>query len=104
MVAILDADQEGFLRSETSLIQTIGRAARNASGRVIMYADRITDSMQKAIDETNRRRRIQMDYNERMGITPSTIQKAIKDIVQDKPLVEVAESKGKYEALVSKRS
>ena len=104
LVAILDADQEGFLRSETSLIQTIGRAARNASGRVIMYADRITDSMRKAIDETNRRRKIQMDYNERMGITPSTIQKAIKDIVQDKPLVEVAESKGKYEAVISKRS
>lgn len=98
LVAILDADQEGFLRSETSLVQTIGRAARNVSGRVIMYADRITDSMRKAIDETNRRRTIQMDYNERMGITPLTIQKAIKDIVQDTPLVQVAEDKGKYDS------
>ena len=77
MVAILDADKEGFLRSERSLIQTIGRAARNAEGRVIMYADELTDSMEKAITETNRRRKIQMQYNEKHGITPQTIKKTI---------------------------
>lgn len=98
LVAILDADQEGFLRSSTSLVQTIGRAARNVQGKVIMYADRITDSMQYAIDETNRRRRIQMEYNERMGITPATIQKAIKDIAQDLAEEQVAEEKTKYDA------
>ena len=81
LVAILDADKEGFLRSETSLIQTIGRAARNAEGHVIMYADAITESMQKAIDETKRRREIQMKYNEEHGITPKTIQKSVRDLI-----------------------
>ncbi len=81
LVAILDADKEGFLRSETSLIQTIGRAARNAKGHVVMYADTITDSMRTAIDETQRRRKIQMDYNEEHGITPKTIQKSVRDLI-----------------------
>ena len=94
LIAILDADKEGFLRSDTSLIQIIGRAARNAHGHVIMYADRITDSMKRAIDETARRREIQQGYNKAHGITPKTIVKPIK------PLIEttlVAESGGKYE-------
>ena len=81
LVAILDADKEGFLRSETSLIQTIGRAARNADGHVIMYADTITDSMRRALDETNRRRTIQEAYNEEHGITPQTIRKAVRDLI-----------------------
>ena len=81
LVAIIDADKEGFLRSETSLIQTIGRAARNADGRVIMYADMITDSMKKAIYETERRRRIQQEYNDANGITPTTIKKAVRDLI-----------------------
>ena len=81
LVAILDADKEGFLRSETSLIQTIGRAARNADGHVIMYADTITDSMRRALDETNRRRKIQEEYNEAHGITPQTIRKAVRDLI-----------------------
>lgn len=79
LVAILDADKEGFLRSERSLIQTIGRAARNTNGTVVMYADELTDSMEKAILETNRRRGIQEKYNEENGITPKTIQKSVRD-------------------------
>src|SRR3954449_8730732 len=81
LVAILDADKEGFLRSERSLIPTSGRAARNANGQVIMYADKITDSMAKAIGETNRRRTIQEEYNKKHGITPKTIQKEIRDVI-----------------------
>ncbi|KMZ53570.1 excinuclease ABC subunit UvrB [Dorea sp. D27] len=81
LVAILDADKEGFLRSEVSLIQTIGRAARNSEGHVIMYADKMTDSMRLAIEETRRRRQIQMKYNEEHGITPQTIQKAVRDLI-----------------------
>ena len=82
MVAILDADKEGFLRSGRSLIQTIGRAARNVEGRVLMYADRITDSMRLAIDETNRRRQVQIKYNEENNITPETIKKAVYEAVE----------------------
>ena len=82
LVAILDADKEGFLRSETSLIQTIGRAARNAEGHVIMYADAITDSMRNAIDETNRRRKIQQQYNKEHNITPTTIKKSVRDLIR----------------------
>ena len=82
LVAILDADKEGFLRSERSLIQTMGRAARNENGQVIMYADKITDSMQVAIDETNRRRDIQQAYNEEHGITPKTIKKDVRELIR----------------------
>jgi excinuclease ABC subunit B len=81
LVAILDADKEGFLRSETSLIQTIGRAARNAEGHVVMYADTMTDSMKAAIEETNRRRTVQQRYNEEHHITPTTIKKAVRDLI-----------------------
>jgi len=81
LIAILDADKEGFLRSETSLVQTIGRAARNVDGHVIMYGDNITESMRAAISETDRRRHIQMEYNEAHGITPQTIKKAIRDVI-----------------------
>ena len=93
LVAILDADKEGFLRSETSLIQTIGRAARNAEGRVIMYADVMTESMQKAIDETNRRRGIQQAYNEAHGIMPQTIVKKVHDVIQ---ITKAATEKQKF--------
>jgi len=93
LVAILDADKEGFLRSETSLIQTIGRAARNADGHVIMYADVMTDSMKKAIEETNRRRSIQMKYNEEHGITPQTIKKAVRELIS----ISKKADKGNYD-------
>ncbi len=96
LVAILDADKEGFLRSDTSLIQTIGRAARNANGQVIMYADAVTPSMERAITETNRRREIQMRYNEENGIVPRTITKQVSDILQITPTTERArDNKGK---------
>lgn len=88
LVAILDADKEGFLRSETSLIQTIGRAARNVNGKVIMYADRITNSMEKAISETNRRRQIQIEYNKKMGITPKTIIKSVHSSLETLKVAE----------------
>ncbi len=91
LVAILDADKEGFLRSETSLIQTVGRAARNADGHVIMYADTITDSMRAAIDETNRRREIQQKYNEEHNITPQTIRKAVRDLISISKAAEADE-------------
>ena len=110
LVAILDADKEGFLRSETSLIQTIGRAARNADGHVIMYADHITDSMRVAIDETKRRRAIQMAYNEEHGITPQTIRKSVRDLISISKKVAAEEmrlekdpesmSKGELEKLI----
>lgn len=93
LVAILDADKEGFLRSDTSLIQIIGRAARNSESKVIMYADRITDSMRRAIDETNRRRSIQVEYNEKHGITPTTIIKPIHEAIRSE---EIAENKEEY--------
>jgi len=93
LVTILDADKEGFLRSERSLIQTIGRAARNSEGRVIMYGDKITDSMEKAIQETNRRRTIQQSYNEQHGITPQTIRKKVHDVIE---ATKVAEQKSEY--------
>ncbi|MGL6017029.1 MAG: excinuclease ABC subunit UvrB [Selenomonadaceae bacterium] len=100
LVAILDADKEGFLRSDTSLIQTIGRAARNAEGLVIMYADRITDSMHRAIDETQRRRAVQEEYNREHNITPQTIKKKIKDLIET---TLVAEAGGAYGVRSKKR-
>jgi excinuclease ABC subunit B len=93
LVAILDADKEGFLRSERSLIQTIGRAARNAHGEVVMYADKITDSMKKAIDETERRRQIQAAYNKKHGIVPQTIQKDVREVIE---ATKVAEQTAEY--------
>ena len=95
LVAILDADKEGFLRAERSLIQTIGRAARNVNGKVIMYADKITDSMRIALEETERRRALQMAYNEQHGITPATIQKAVRDVIEAS---RAAEERLPYEA------
>ncbi len=91
LVAILDADKEGFLRSERSLIQTIGRAARNTEGKVIMYADELTESMEKAISETNRRRKIQSEYNKEHNITPQTIKKGIRDTIKATLVEEIQE-------------
>ncbi|MCR4419101.1 MAG: excinuclease ABC subunit UvrB [Clostridia bacterium] len=107
LVAILDADKEGYLRSERSLIQTMGRAARNAEGTVIMYADTVTESMRRAIEETERRRRLQMEYNRRHGITPQTVQKGIRDLLEISKvaeprvhyLTEAREAKGRQELL-----
>ncbi len=96
LIAILDADKEGFLRSDTALIQTIGRAARHVDGKVIMYADHITDSMQRAIDETNRRRAKQVDYNQSHGIQPVSIYKAVRDLTDQLSVKAVAETKADY--------
>ena len=101
LVAILDADKDGFLRSEMSLIQTIGRAARNAEGQVILYADTITGSMQRAMDETARRRRIQQQFNEEHGIIPQTIRKDIRDVLESmKPVENETEKQIDYDALI----
>jgi excinuclease ABC subunit B len=96
LVGILDADKEGFLRSDTALIQTIGRAARHVNGQVVMYADRVTDSMRRAIDETNRRRAKQVKYNEEHGIIPISIHKAIHDLTEEMSPRAVAEMRGEY--------
>ncbi len=104
LVAILDADKEGFLRTETSLIQTIGRAARNAEGKVIMYADTVTKAMEKAIGETNRRRKIQDDYNKAHGIVPKTIVKSVRDIIEiGKAAEDAAKKKGKEKLTPTQR-
>ena len=104
LVAILDADKEGFLRNARSLIQTVGRAARNANGKAILYADRVTGSMRVCIDETDRRRRVQLAHNERHGIVPKTIRKSVAEIelatrvadARDKPVAKVAEPRRGY--------
>ena len=103
LVAILDADKEGFLRSETSLIQTIGRAARNANGRVIMYADEVTPSMERALKETNRRREIQLAYNEKHGIVPQTITKEVRDVLQITPTDRARDENGKALSALERR-
>ena len=100
LVAILDADKEGFLRSETSLVQTIGRAARNAEGTVIMYADTVTGSMARAIKETERRRTIQTEYNEAHGITPETVKKAVREVIEIGKKEEKAMTDEEFEATV----
>jgi excinuclease ABC subunit B len=104
LVAILDADKEGFLRSETSLIQTIGRAARNAEGHVIMYADTITGSMKYALEETNRRRAIQDEYNKAHGITPKTIVKSVRDLISNEvnDSLPVADNEKDIESMTKK--
>ena len=89
LVAIIDADKEGFLRSERSLMQTAGRTARNANGKVIMYADKITDSMAKTINETKRRRKLQQEYNEKNGIVPATIYKSLEDIMASTSIADI---------------
>ncbi|KPL59481.1 excinuclease ABC subunit UvrB [Rossellomorea vietnamensis] len=104
LVTILDADKEGFLRSERSLIQTIGRAARNSNGRVIMYANKITDSMRKALDETERRRTMQEEYNQKHGVTPTTIQKDIRDVIRATRTAEDEEVYGGEQTKVSNMS
>ena len=96
LVAILDADKQGFLRSETSLIQTIGRAARNIEGKVLMYADEVTEAMSRAISETNRRKKIQVEYNKKNNITPKTVEKGIREVIQ---VTKVAEDKAPYKAI-----
>jgi excinuclease ABC subunit B len=104
LIAILDADKEGFLRSDTSLIQIIGRAARKVNGKVIMYADNVTGSMERAITETNRRRKIQQEYNEAHGITPQTIIKSVRDMIdlKDRGKEELSRSESKAKKLESK--